>query len=146
MCGTDISPISYYCLLFAANVLLWTFALIHSLHFHSLICASNLIITITIILISVTCLINRLFIAFAVWAGATFGVLLCMDVLECFLHALRLHWVRAHVNTYQLTPYPYPYPIRSWFHCVLHVSVYRWNSKTNSSMLMVIYMNHLLIH
>ena len=23
----------------------------------------------------------------------TFGVLMCMDVMECFLHALRLHWV-----------------------------------------------------
>jgi vacuolar-type H+-ATPase subunit I/STV1 len=23
---------------------------------------------------------------------ATTGVLLCMDAMECFLHALRLHW------------------------------------------------------
>lgn len=33
------------------------------------------------------------FIGFAVWAATTAGVLLTMDVLECFLHALRLHWV-----------------------------------------------------
>ncbi len=30
---------------------------------------------------------------FAIFASVTFGVLLMMDVLECFLHALRLHWV-----------------------------------------------------
>lgn len=33
------------------------------------------------------------FFGFGVFAGTTFGVLLMMDVLECFLHALRLHWV-----------------------------------------------------
>jgi len=33
------------------------------------------------------------YIGFGVFAGITLGVLLMMDVLECFLHALRLHWV-----------------------------------------------------
>ena len=33
------------------------------------------------------------FLGFGVFAGTTMGVLLMMDVLECFLHALRLHWV-----------------------------------------------------
>jgi V-type H+-transporting ATPase subunit a len=33
------------------------------------------------------------FIGFGIFAGTTFSVLLMMDVLECFLHALRLHWV-----------------------------------------------------
>ena len=32
-------------------------------------------------------------IGFAVWLMANAGVLLAMDMLECFLHALRLHWV-----------------------------------------------------
>jgi V-type H+-transporting ATPase subunit a len=30
---------------------------------------------------------------YAVFAAVSFAVLLCMDLLECFLHALRLHWV-----------------------------------------------------
>jgi V-type H+-transporting ATPase subunit a len=33
------------------------------------------------------------YLGFGLFAGITFGVLLMMDVLECFLHALRLHWV-----------------------------------------------------
>jgi V-type H+-transporting ATPase subunit a len=33
------------------------------------------------------------FLGFGIFAGVTMGVLLMMDVLECFLHALRLHWV-----------------------------------------------------
>jgi V-type H+-transporting ATPase subunit a len=33
------------------------------------------------------------FLGFGIFAGVTLGVLLMMDVLECFLHALRLHWV-----------------------------------------------------
>jgi len=30
---------------------------------------------------------------YPIFSMATFGVLMCMDVMECFLHALRLHWV-----------------------------------------------------
>eukprot|EP00540_Astrosyne_radiata_P006655 CAMPEP_0116840946 /NCGR_PEP_ID=MMETSP0418-20121206/10647_1 /TAXON_ID=1158023 /ORGANISM="Astrosyne radiata, Strain 13vi08-1A" /LENGTH=889 /DNA_ID=CAMNT_0004471309 /DNA_START=48 /DNA_END=2717 /DNA_ORIENTATION=+ len=33
------------------------------------------------------------YLGFGVFAAVTVGVLLMMDVLECFLHALRLHWV-----------------------------------------------------
>lgn len=46
-----------------------------------------------------------IFFGFAVFAAVTFGVLLAMDVLECFLHALRLHWVEFQNKFYKADGY-----------------------------------------
>eukprot|EP00475_Leptophrys_vorax_P018606 TRINITY_DN2547_c0_g1_i1.p1 TRINITY_DN2547_c0_g1~~TRINITY_DN2547_c0_g1_i1.p1 ORF type:complete len:867 (-),score=248.28 TRINITY_DN2547_c0_g1_i1:53-2590(-) len=35
----------------------------------------------------------NLFVGFSIWFGVTMGVLMCMESLSAFLHALRLHWV-----------------------------------------------------
>jgi V-type H+-transporting ATPase subunit a len=37
------------------------------------------------------------FVGWAAWCGATGAVMIGMDSLECFLHALRLHWVEFQV-------------------------------------------------
>jgi len=40
-------------------------------------------------------------IGYAIFASATVGVLMSMDVMECFLHTLRLHWVEFQNKFYK---------------------------------------------
>jgi V-type H+-transporting ATPase subunit a len=47
---------------------------------------------------------------------ATFGILMCMDVLECFLHTLRLHWVEFQNKFFQGAGYLYiPFSFKAVF-------------------------------
>ena len=41
------------------------------------------------------------FIAFFIFMGATTAVLMMMDVMECGLHTLRLHWVEFQNKFYK---------------------------------------------
>lgn len=52
-------------------------------------------------------------IGFHVWASATIGVLCLMDPLECFLHALRLHWVEFQNKFFKADGYAFePFDLR----------------------------------
>ena len=52
---------------------------------------------------------NGLFlvVTFPIFAGVTFLVLLFMDMMECFLHTLRLHWVEFQNKFYKADGYPF---------------------------------------
>jgi len=51
-----------------------------------------------------------LYLLFAAWFGVTLGVLMGMDVMECVLHVLRLHWIEFQSKFYRADGYEFvPY-------------------------------------
>ena len=35
----------------------------------------------------------QMLVGFSIWGSITLSIIMCMDLLECSLHTLRLHWV-----------------------------------------------------
>lgn len=55
-----------------------------------------------------------IYFGYAVFAAVSFAVLLCMDLLECFLHALRLHWVEFQNKFFKADGYRFqPFDFKS---------------------------------
>lgn len=48
-----------------------------------------------------------LILGYLIFSFVTFGVLLCMDLMECFLHALRLHWVEFYNKFFKADGYAF---------------------------------------
>lgn len=58
--------------------------------------------------------IIALYITFAIWFGVTVIVLMGMDVMECFLHCLRLHWIEFQQKFYKADGYAFePYRVKA---------------------------------
>ena len=89
----------------ASYLRLWALSLAHmelSKTFWDLIMVNVLNLDMSVALKAVL-----IFFAYSVFAVITAGVLLAMDFLECFLHALRLHWVEFQNKFFSATGYAF---------------------------------------
>lgn len=46
-------------------------------------------------------------VGFSIWCGVTLGIMMVMDLMECGLHTLRLHWVEFQNKFYKGLGYKY---------------------------------------